>query len=179
MRSHVPCIMPCTYKPAIMWYDNTSYRIHTRVFQDTCLEWMLEGYKMLCRISFNLVNNSEESAIYISSIYHVYSFKRWQYNWIHWQFFLLLNSVTFLRWISRSDPCKMLAVRLQLVLPNIINVDQFWYLTEHYIGQNIRILEDVNYHVIAAPCVRSVGCVFALFYTCVDYSEHPWNLSFL
>ncbi len=39
----------------------------------------------------------------------------------------------------------MLAMRLQLVLPNIINDDQLGYLKGHYIGQHIRILEDVSF----------------------------------
>ncbi len=28
----------------------------------------------------------------------------------------------------------------------------------------------------AAQCVRSVGCLFAFFYTLVDNSEPPWNM---
>ncbi len=40
---------------------------------------------------------------------------------------------------------KILAMRLQLVLPNIINDDQSGYLKGRYIGQNIRILEDVSF----------------------------------
>ncbi len=40
---------------------------------------------------------------------------------------------------------KILAMRLQLVLPNIINDDQSGYLKERYIGQNIRIVEDVSF----------------------------------
>ncbi len=36
-------------------------------------------------------------------------------------------------------------MRLQLVLPNIINDDQSGYLKRHYIQQNIRILEDVSF----------------------------------
>ncbi len=38
---------------------------------------------------------------------------------------------------------KMLAIRLQLVLSNILNDDQSGYLKGRYIGHNIRILEDV------------------------------------
>ncbi len=37
----------------------------------------------------------------------------------------------------------------------------------------------VCYHVIAAPSVRSGGCVFAHIYTLVDDSEHPWVMVFL
>ncbi len=37
----------------------------------------------------------------------------------------------------------------------------------------------VYYRVIAAPYVRSVGCVFALSYTLVDNSECPWTMSSL
>ncbi len=36
-------------------------------------------------------------------------------------------------------------MRLQLILPNIINDDQFGYLKGCYMGQNIRILEDVSF----------------------------------
>ncbi len=36
-------------------------------------------------------------------------------------------------------------MRLQSVLPNIINDDQSGYPKSHYIGQNIRILEDVSF----------------------------------
>ncbi len=39
----------------------------------------------------------------------------------------------------------ILAMRLQLVLLNIINDDQSGYLKGRYIGQNIRILEDVSF----------------------------------
>ncbi len=35
------------------------------------------------------------------------------------------------------------------------------------------------YHMIAAPDVRSVGCVFAHLYTLVDHSEYPCNVSCL
>ncbi len=38
---------------------------------------------------------------------------------------------------------KILAMKLQSVLPNIINDDQSAYLKSLYIGQNIRILEDI------------------------------------
>ncbi len=41
-------------------------------------------------------------------------------------------------------------------------------------GHSIYIYCVVSYHVIAAPCVRSVGCAFALLYTLVDhYSYSP------
>ncbi len=40
---------------------------------------------------------------------------------------------------------KILAMRLQLVLPNIINDDQSGYLKGCYIGQNVRILEDISF----------------------------------
>ncbi len=38
-------------------------------------------------------------------------------------------------------------MRLQLVLQNIINDAQFGYLKDHYIGQNIRILENVSFFI--------------------------------
>ena len=40
---------------------------------------------------------------------------------------------------------KILASRLQNVLPDIINDDQTGYLKNRYIGQNIRLLEDVSF----------------------------------
>jgi len=40
---------------------------------------------------------------------------------------------------------KTLALRLQNVLPNIINEDQTGYLPNRYIGQNIRLLEDITF----------------------------------
>ncbi len=40
---------------------------------------------------------------------------------------------------------KILALRLQNVLPSIINHDQTGYLKGRYIGENIRLLEDVTY----------------------------------
>ncbi len=40
---------------------------------------------------------------------------------------------------------KLLASRLKLVLPSIINNDQSGYLKGQYIGQNIRILEDTTF----------------------------------
>jgi exonuclease III len=40
---------------------------------------------------------------------------------------------------------KFLAIRLQEVLPTIINNDQTGYLKGRYIGQNIRILQDVSF----------------------------------
>ncbi len=39
----------------------------------------------------------------------------------------------------------MLTMRLQLVLPNIINDDQSEYLKGRYTWQNIKILEDVSF----------------------------------
>ncbi len=35
----------------------------------------------------------------------------------------------------------------------------------------------LSYKVIAAPCVRSAGCVFALRYTLVDDLECSWTMS--
>ncbi len=40
---------------------------------------------------------------------------------------------------------KILATRLQAVFPNIINDDQSGYPKGRYIGQNVRILEDVTF----------------------------------
>ncbi len=40
---------------------------------------------------------------------------------------------------------KILTTRLQAVLSNIINDDQTSYLKGCYIGQNVRILEDVTF----------------------------------
>ena len=40
---------------------------------------------------------------------------------------------------------KILASRLQEVLPNIINEDQTGYLKNRFIGQNIRLLEDITF----------------------------------
>ncbi len=40
---------------------------------------------------------------------------------------------------------KMLTMWLQLVVPNIINNDQSVYFKEHYIWQNVRILEDISF----------------------------------
>jgi hypothetical protein len=40
---------------------------------------------------------------------------------------------------------KILATRLQEVLPSLINLDQSGYLKKRFIGQNIRILEDVSF----------------------------------
>ncbi len=39
----------------------------------------------------------------------------------------------------------MLVLRLLTVLPDIISDDQSGYLKGHYIGQNIRILEDITF----------------------------------
>ncbi len=41
---------------------------------------------------------------------------------------------------------KILAIRLQSVLPSIINEDQTGYLQSRYIGQNVRLLEDVSFY---------------------------------
>ena len=38
---------------------------------------------------------------------------------------------------------KLLAMRLQKVIPNIINSDQVGYIKNRYIGENIRILSDI------------------------------------
>ncbi len=40
---------------------------------------------------------------------------------------------------------KVMAIRLQKVLPFIINVDQTGYIKDRFIGENIRIIEDVVY----------------------------------
>ncbi len=40
---------------------------------------------------------------------------------------------------------KLLAKRLQAVLPSIINDDQSGYLKGRFIGKNIRLLEDVTF----------------------------------
>ncbi len=48
---------------------------------------------------------------------------------------------------------------------------------ESCFGQMMSIFCIVSYQVIAASYVRSVGCVFALFYTFVYNSEHPWNMN--
>ena len=40
---------------------------------------------------------------------------------------------------------KILAKRMQTVLPSIIHYDQSGYLKGRYIGQNIRILEDISF----------------------------------
>ena len=38
---------------------------------------------------------------------------------------------------------KLLAIRLQKVIPNLINSDQVGYIKNRYIGENIRILSDI------------------------------------
>ncbi len=48
-----------------------------------------------------------------------------------------------------------------------------------YSGLSTHIYYVVCYHVIAAPCVKSVGCDFALLYTFVDGSGCPWTISSL
>ncbi len=39
---------------------------------------------------------------------------------------------------------NLIANRLKLVLPSIINGDQTGYLKNRYIGENIRLLQDVT-----------------------------------
>ncbi len=43
---------------------------------------------------------------------------------------------------------KLLAMRLQAVLPSIINDDQSGYIKGRFVGQNIRLLEDVTFFLL-------------------------------
>ena len=38
---------------------------------------------------------------------------------------------------------KLLAIRLQKVIPTIVNSDQVGYIKNRYIGENVRILADI------------------------------------
>ena len=41
---------------------------------------------------------------------------------------------------------KVIALRMKKVLPNIINYDQTAYAKNRYIGESIRVIDDILYH---------------------------------
>ena len=69
---------------------------------------------------------------------------------------------------------KILASRLQQVLPDIINVDQSGYLKNRYIGENIRLLQDVCFFTEKN---NLPGLIF-----CIDFEKAfdtlNWNFLF-
>jgi len=69
---------------------------------------------------------------------------------------------------------KILATRLQNVLPDIINEDQSGYLKNHFIGENIRLLEDVS---VFTKQKKLSGIIF-----CIDFEKAfdslNWNFLF-
>ncbi len=48
---------------------------------------------------------------------------------------------------------KVLSTRLQAVLPSVISNDQIGYLKGLYIGQNIRLLEDLSFLQSIITCL--------------------------
>ncbi len=54
---------------------------------------------------------------------------------------------------------NVLATRMQNVLPSIINDDQTVYLKGRYIGQNIRIIEDVSFCTKISKILRIILCI--------------------
>ncbi len=58
----------------------------------------------------------------------------------------------------------------------VLDLDmKYMYIVES--GPSTYIYCVVCYHMIAAPCVRRVGCVFAHLYTLVDDLERPSTMS--
>ncbi len=51
---------------------------------------------------------------------------------------------------------KILAIRLQSVLPSIINENQTGYLQGRYIGQNVRVLEDFRFINSFQPVINNM-----------------------
>ncbi len=90
-----------------------------------------------------MFSNANKDIIYYLSIE-----KNWIINWTNegknrlylknWRPISLLNT-------DCKEIATILATRLQSVHPDIINDDQSGYLKGWYIGQNVRILEDVTF----------------------------------
>ncbi len=69
---------------------------------------------------------------------------------------------------------KIFATRLQTVLPDVINEDQSGYLKDHFIGENIRLLEDITFFTMKH---KLPGIIL-----CIDFEKAfdslNWNLLF-
>ena len=48
--------------------------------------------------------------------------------------------------IDTKIASKAIALRMKKVLPNIINYDQTAYVKNRYIGESIRVIDDILYH---------------------------------
>ena len=66
---------------------------------------------------------------------------------------------------------KVLGTRLRNVLPDLIHSDQVAYLENRYIGQNIRIIDDVLYHAKATNADGIIACIdFEKAFDSVEWS---------
>ena len=57
----------------------------------------------------------------------------------HWRPISLMN-------VDTKIASKVTALRMKKVLPNIINYDQTAYVKNRYIGESIRVIDDILYH---------------------------------
>ena len=48
--------------------------------------------------------------------------------------------------IDTKIASKVIALRMKKVLPNIINYDETAYVKNRYIGESIRVIDDILYH---------------------------------
>ena len=48
--------------------------------------------------------------------------------------------------VDTNIASKLIALRMKKVLPNIINYDQTVYVKSRYIGELIRVIDDILYH---------------------------------
>ena len=48
--------------------------------------------------------------------------------------------------VDTKIPSKVLALRMKKVIPNLINYDQTAYVKGRFIGESIRIIDDILYH---------------------------------
>ena len=72
---------------------------------------------------------------------------------------------------------KVITLRMEKVLPNIINYDQTGYVKNRYIGESIRVIDDILYH---AEQENLDGILFAAdIWKAFDSLEHNFIFSML
>ncbi len=82
----------------------------------------------------------------------------------------LSDSLTF---TSNWFLCLLISILFCLFWTCIWNIQWTWWRWSVYV-----CISFICYRMIAVPCVRSVGCVFAHIYTPVDNSEYSWTMNF-
>ncbi len=101
----------------------------------------------------------------------------------HWHYYSITKKGKSRLYLKNWRPISLLntdykviakfhATRLQTVLPDIINDDQSVYLKGQYIGQNVRILEDVTFFTKQN---KSSGILLSIDFEKV-FDSLNWNL---